>query len=60
MLSMAAMITSFSSLPHAERKCRLRSAALPITRIGTVGRGRAGEIVWNGQLLEPKGFDHFE
>jgi thiamine-monophosphate kinase len=29
------------------------------TRIGTIVRGRAGELGLNGQPLEPKGYDHF-
>ncbi len=33
---------------------------LPITRIGVVRAGNAaGRVVFNGQSLDPKGFDHF-
>jgi thiamine-monophosphate kinase len=32
---------------------------LPLTRIGTIARGPAGRVRLNGQLLRPKGFDHF-
>ncbi len=32
---------------------------LRLTRIGTMRRGRAGEVLMNGAALEPKGYDHF-
>ncbi len=35
------------------------AASLPVTRIGTIVRGKAGLVQMNGQPLEPKGFDHF-
>ena len=33
---------------------------LPITRIGTITRGHAGQVRLDGQPLVPKGFDHFD
>jgi thiamine-monophosphate kinase len=36
-----------------------RRAIKGSTRIGTLVRGRAGELSLNGQPLEPKGYDHF-
>jgi thiamine-monophosphate kinase len=32
---------------------------VPLTRIGTVRKGRAGEVRLNGQRLAPLGYDHF-
>jgi thiamine-monophosphate kinase len=32
---------------------------LPLTRIGTMRRGRPGAVAWNGVPLAPLGFDHF-
>jgi len=31
---------------------------LPLTRIGTMRKGRAGDVVWNGAALPPLGYDH--
>jgi len=36
-----------------------RFAGLPLTRIGTVVKGKPGSITFFGQPLEPKGYDHF-
>jgi hypothetical protein len=33
---------------------------LPLTRIGSIVEGPAGEILFDGQPLEPLGFDHFK
>ena len=33
---------------------------LPLTRIGTIVAGAAGDILFNGHALEPLGFDHFK
>jgi thiamine-monophosphate kinase len=33
--------------------------SLPLTRIGTVRRGRAGTVLLSGQPLTPLGYDHF-
>lgn len=35
-------------------------ADLAITRIGVVANGRAGQVRFNGRLLKPRGFDHFD
>ena len=32
---------------------------LPLTRIGTLRKGRPGVVLLAGQPLEPLGFDHF-
>ena len=32
---------------------------LPLTRIGTIVEGSPGEVRWNGQRLDPLGYDHF-
>lgn len=32
---------------------------IPLTRIGTIVRGIAGEVRLDGQLLAPRGYDHF-
>lgn len=32
---------------------------LPLTRIGTIARGRAGEVRLHGRPLPPRGYDHF-
>jgi thiamine monophosphate kinase len=32
---------------------------LPLTRIGTIRKGRAGEVRLDGARLEPLGYDHF-
>ena len=34
-------------------------AGLPITRIGVIAQGRAGEVLFQNRLLPPQGFDHF-
>jgi thiamine-monophosphate kinase len=31
---------------------------LPLTRIGTMRKGRAGVVLWNGAVLPPLGYDH--
>jgi thiamine-monophosphate kinase len=31
---------------------------LPLTRIGTMRKGRAGVVLWNGAVLAPLGYDH--
>ena len=33
---------------------------LPVTHIGEVTKGRPGRITFTGELLQPKGFDHFK
>jgi len=33
---------------------------LPVTHIGEVTKGRPGRITFTGELLKPKGFDHFK
>jgi hypothetical protein len=32
---------------------------LPITRIGVMRAGRPGEVRFDGELLPPRGYDHF-
>lgn len=32
---------------------------IPLSRIGTMRKGRAGEVRLKGDLLEPRGYDHF-
>ncbi len=34
-------------------------AGLPLNQIGTIARGRAGQVYFRGRPLKPKGFDHF-
>jgi thiamine-monophosphate kinase len=34
--------------------------SLAITRIGTITAGRTGSVRFNGRLLKPRGFEHFE
>jgi thiamine-monophosphate kinase len=36
-----------------------RLAGVPITQIGMITQGRAGQIHFEGRVLKPKGFDHF-
>jgi thiamine-monophosphate kinase len=36
-----------------------RHQGLPLTRIGEIVAGRAGEVRLSGELLEPSGYDHF-
>ena len=43
--------------PNAEPPDRF--GGLPLTRIGTMRKGRAGEVRLDGQPLEPLGYDHF-
>ena len=32
---------------------------LPVTEIGEIATGRPGRVTWAGDVLQPKGFDHF-
>lgn len=43
----------------ARRSVPDRFEGLRLTRIGTMRKGRAGEIRMNGVVLEPRGYDHF-
>lgn len=43
----------------ARRPVPERFDGLPLTRIGRMRKGRAGEVVLNGAALEPQGYDHF-
>lgn len=36
-----------------------RFEGLPLTRIGTMRKGRPGEVLLNGDILPPLGYDHF-
>ena len=45
------------TLPSGARP-PVRFGSVPITRIGTVRKGRAGEVRLNGQKLAPLGYDH--
>ncbi|MFL6352745.1 MAG: thiamine-phosphate kinase [Bryobacteraceae bacterium] len=42
------------------RKVPKKVAELPLTRIGSITEGPAGQIRFRGRLLKPKGFDHFK
>ena len=42
-----------------EKKLPAKVAGAPITRIGTITRGRIGQIYFKGRPLKTKGFDHF-
>lgn len=42
-----------------ETKLPAKVAGLPITRIGTITRGRVGQVYFKRRPLKPKGFDHF-
>jgi thiamine-monophosphate kinase len=42
-----------------KKKIPKRLAGLPITQIGMIAQGRAGEVRFRGRLLRAKGFDHF-
>lgn len=42
-----------------KKKVPKKIAGLPLTRIGRVANGPAGQIHFRGRLLKPKGFDHF-
>ncbi len=42
-----------------ERKLPAKAAGVPITRIGSMKRGRTGQVYFKGHPLKPKGFDHF-
>ena len=37
----------------------LEFEGLPLTRIGTMRKGRPGAVEWNGVPLAPLGYDHF-
>ncbi len=43
----------------ARRRVPERFESLRLTRIGTMRKGRAGEVRWNGAVLKPQGYDHF-
>jgi thiamine-monophosphate kinase len=43
----------------AGRSVPARFEGLRLTRIGTMRKGRAGEVRMNGAVLEPQGYDHF-
>jgi thiamine-monophosphate kinase len=36
-----------------------RVSRMSITRIGTIVKGRAGEVRYQGAVLQPLGYDHF-
>ncbi|MGH9581900.1 MAG: thiamine-phosphate kinase, partial [Bryobacteraceae bacterium] len=44
----------------AERRIPKQIAGLPVTNIGTIARGRAGEIRLDGRRLRIGGFEHFK
>jgi thiamine-monophosphate kinase len=43
----------------AEARVRSRLAGVPVTSIGTIRRGKAGDVIFRGKLLERLAFDHF-
>jgi thiamine-monophosphate kinase len=43
----------------ARRPAPERFQGLRLTRIGTMRKGRAGEVRMDGAVLEPRGYDHF-
>jgi|SRR5579875_427062 len=43
----------------ARTKVPKKIGKLPVTRIGVIGQGLAGEVLYHGFPLQPKGFDHF-
>ena len=43
----------------ARRPVPNRFEGLRLTRIGTMRKGRAGEVRMSGAVLEPRGYDHF-
>lgn len=45
----------------APPRCRVPAVfeGVPLSRIGTMRKGHAGEVRFNGALLEPRGYDHF-
>jgi thiamine-monophosphate kinase len=43
-----------------KKKVPKRIAGLPLTRIGRIAKGPAGQIHFRGRLLKVKGFDHFQ
>jgi thiamine-monophosphate kinase len=43
----------------ARRAVPERFEGLRLTRIGTMRKGRAGEVRMDGAVLEPRGYDHF-
>jgi thiamine-monophosphate kinase len=42
-----------------KKKVPKKVAGLPLTRIGRIAEGRAGQVHFRGRLLKAKGFDHF-
>jgi thiamine-monophosphate kinase len=48
----------FTVRPHTRVPAMFQG--LPLTHLGTIVEGPAGEILFNGQPLEPLGFDHFK
>jgi thiamine-monophosphate kinase len=46
------------TMPSKKRAPRT-IAGLPLTQIGRITKGGAGQIHFNGRLLQAKGFDHF-
>jgi len=47
----------FTARPDARVPARF--GGLPLTRIGTMRKGRPGAVLFSGALLEPLGYDHF-
>jgi thiamine-monophosphate kinase len=47
----------FTASPKTKIPPRL--GGLPVTELGEITQGRAGRIIFAGDVLEPKGFDHF-
>jgi len=43
----------------ARRSAPERFEGLQLTRIGTMRKGRPGEVRMNGAVLDPRGYDHF-
>jgi len=46
------------TVPPAKR-VPARFRTIQLTRIGTIRRGPAGQVRWEGRRLEPLGYDHF-
>jgi thiamine-monophosphate kinase len=46
-------------LLFTSRRRLSRFAGLPLTRIGTIGKGRAGRVTFFGLPVEVAGYDHF-
>ncbi len=47
----------FTAAPRT--KIPKKIGSIPVSRIGTITRGRRGQIRFDGRRLKPQGFDHF-